>query len=117
MAHTIALRVDGNFARAVPEQNVVFLSGVFTDRWGTSSAPPPCSGAVRGCPPTKGLVIFWCNVLFPTAISVSPDLAVLDGSKTLAGTPPKHPWDRGRSRGERHVGPRADSCWPPKRGV
>ena len=73
------LRVDGNFARVVPEQIVVFLSGVFTDRWGTSSAPPPCSGAVRGCPPTKGLVIFWCNVLFPTAISVSPDLAVLDG--------------------------------------
>ena len=74
-----SVRVDGNFARAVPEQIVVFLSGVFTDRQGTSSAPSPCSVAVRGCPPTKVLVVFWYNVLFPTAISVSPDLAMLDG--------------------------------------
>ena len=45
-------------------------------------------------PADKVLVVSWYKVLFPAAISVSPDLAVLDGSKTLAGTPPKHPCPR-----------------------
>ena len=63
--------MDGNFARIVTEQVGVFSSGVHVLG---SSRPLDRRQKV---PADKVLVVSRYKVLFPAAISVSPDLAVL----------------------------------------
>ena len=104
-----------NFARIVTEQVGVFSSGVFTDRRGMSSAPPARSTAVRKCPPTKCWWFPGTKYYFRQQFPYHPTWPCSTALRPWQAPPPSTP-ARGRSRGERHVSPRADSCWPPKKG-